>query len=76
MHENINVILENTVQLETIEEKTEVLSQGAFIFKRSATELKNKIWWKNLKFKLIIITIIFIILIIIISVTTISLRNN
>ena len=69
MHDNINIVLENTIKLETIESKTEALQVSAVIFKSSANDLKNRMWWKNFKMKLIIFSIIAIILTIIISVT-------
>lgn len=68
MHENINTALENTVKLESIELKTEDLQKSAAIFRFSAKDLKNKMWWKNFKMKLIIFSIIAIILTIIISI--------
>jgi hypothetical protein len=66
MHENIDVALENCVKLETIELKSEELQQSAGIFKYNAKHLKNKMWWKNIKMKLIIGSIIVVILLIII----------
>lgn len=68
MHDNINIALENTVKLETIELKSEELQQSAGLFRVSARDLKNKMWWKNFKMKLIIFSIIAIILTIIISI--------
>lgn len=71
MHENINVALDNMVKLEVIELKSEELQQSAGIFRVSARDLKNKMWWKNFKMKLIIFSIIAIILTIIISVAVV-----
>ena len=68
MHENISQSMENLVKLETIELKSEELQKEAAIFKLSARDLKNKMWWKNIKIKLIIFSIIAIILGIIITV--------
>lgn len=76
MHENISQSLENIVKMETIELKTEELIQSAGIFENSAKQLKNKMWWKNLKIKLIIFSIIAIILTIIISVSVVSLKQK
>jgi hypothetical protein len=67
MHDNINIALENTIKLETIELKSEELQQSAGIFRGSAREL-NKMWWKNFKMELIMFSIVAIILTIIISV--------
>jgi vesicle-associated membrane protein 4 len=52
MHENIHVALQNCEKLEAVEAKSEEVQQLAGIFKRSATDLKNKMWWKNMKMKL------------------------
>lgn len=76
MHENISQSLENIVKMETIEIKSEELVQSAGIFKNSARELKNKMWWKNFKIKLIVFSIIAIILTIIISVSVVSLKQK
>ena len=49
MQENIDVALQNCVKLESIEKQAEELQQQAGVFKRNANELKNKMWWKNMK---------------------------
>ena len=72
MHENISQSMENLVKLETIELRSEELQQQAVIFSLSARELKNKMWWKNLKIKLIIFSIIAIILGIIITIIVVE----
>jgi hypothetical protein len=68
MHENISQSMDNIVKLETIELKSEELQQQAGIFKLSTRELKNKMWWKNFKIKLIIFSVIAIILGIIVTI--------
>ena len=68
MQENVSMALSNCVKLETIEEQTNELQQQAGVFKKNANELKNKMWWKNMKMWLIIIFIVCIILAIIIGV--------
>lgn len=72
MHENISIALENTVKIDSIELKSEDLVQSAGILKKSVRELKNKLWWKNFKIKLIVFNIIAIVLTIIISVVVVS----
>ena len=66
MRENIHIALKNTEQLENIEEQSEALEKKSAEFQRNATALKNKMWWKACKTKLIIAAIIVVILIIII----------
>lgn len=68
MQENVDLALQNCVKLESIEKAAEELQQQAGVFKRNANELKNKMWWKNIKMKLIIGFIILAILGIIIGV--------
>lgn len=68
MQENIDVALQNCVKLESIEAQAEELQQQAGVFKKSANELKNKMWWKNMKMWLIIGFIVLVILGIIIGV--------
>jgi hypothetical protein len=70
MQENIDVALQNCVKLESIEKQAEELQQQAGVFKRNANELKNKMWWKNMKMKLIIggtIAVVLTIIIVIIA---------
>ena len=66
MHENISQSMENLVKLDSIELQSQDLAMSAGIFKHSAKELKNKMWWKNIKMKLILFGIFSIILTIII----------
>ena len=68
MQENVSVALQNCVKLESIEEQTNELQQQAGVFKKNANELKNKMWWKNIKMLIIIFIIVAIILAIIIGV--------
>jgi len=76
MHNNINLALENTTKLETIEVKSEELQQVAGIFKRNATDLRKKMWWKNFKMKAAIFFIIASILSIIIGVAVYISKSN
>ncbi len=68
MHENIDVALKNCIKLETIELKAEEMEQQASIFKRHTTELRKKMWWKNMKMKLCFAFIILIIIAIIVGI--------
>lgn len=54
MQENVELALQNCVTLESIEEKAEQLQEQAGVFKKTAKDIKNKMWWKNLKMKLAI----------------------
>lgn len=68
MQENVDLALQNCVKLESIEKAAEELQQQAGVFKRSAGELKNRMWWKNIKMKLILGGIILAIVGIIVGV--------
>ena len=76
MHDNIAIALENMIKIESIELKTEELVKSAKIFQFSSKELKNKMWWKNFKMKLLIFTIIAIILTIIISIAVVASKEK
>ena len=76
MHDNINLALENTTKLETIELKSEELQQSAGIFKKNASDLRKKMWWKNFKMKAALFLIIAAILSIIIAVAVYVSKNN
>ena len=68
MQDNVELALANVVKLETVEKAAEELQQQAGVFKRNAHELKKKMWWKNLKMKIIIGVIILAIIGIIVGV--------
>ena len=76
MHDNINLALENTTKLETIELKSEELQQSAGIFKKNASDLRKKMWWKNFKMKAALFLIVAAILSIIIAVAVYVSKNN
>lgn len=76
MQENVDLALQNCVKLESIEKQAEELQQQAGVFKRNANELKNKMWWKNMKMRLLIAFIILVILGIIIGVAVAFSEQN
>ena len=68
MHENIERAAQNCVKLETLNEKSEDLMVIAGVFQTNAKNLKNKMWWKNMKMRFIIGGIIAALIIIIVCV--------
>ena len=76
MQENVDLALQNCVKLESIEKQAEELQQQAGVFKRSAHDLKKKMWWKDMKMKLIIGFIVIAILGIIIGVIAYMAQQN
>eukprot|EP00608_Synchroma_pusillum_P011973 CAMPEP_0198420228 /NCGR_PEP_ID=MMETSP1452-20131203/766_1 /TAXON_ID=1181717 /ORGANISM="Synchroma pusillum, Strain CCMP3072" /LENGTH=233 /DNA_ID=CAMNT_0044140379 /DNA_START=8 /DNA_END=709 /DNA_ORIENTATION=- len=76
MQENVDVALQNCVRLENIERAAEELQQQAGVFKRQAKDLRQKMWWKNLKMKLLLAFIIIAVLTAIIVPIAIFLDNS
>lgn len=68
MQENIELALSNCVKLENIEKQSEELQREAGVFKLRATDLKNQVYWQNIRLKLCIAFIILAILGVIIGV--------
>lgn len=68
MHDNIEKAAQNCVKIETIGQKSEDLMKEAGVFRNNARELKNKMWWKNVKMWVIVFGIISAIIIIIVCV--------
>ncbi|KAI8616289.1 synaptobrevin-domain-containing protein [Chytriomyces sp. MP71] len=65
MHNNIEKVMARGEKLETLQNKTDDLQQGALQFKKGANKVRGQMWWKDLKMKLIIAAIIIIIIIVI-----------
>ena len=54
MQENIDQALSNCVKLEQIEKQSEDLQREAGVFRKGATDLKNKVRWEEIRLKLCI----------------------
>ncbi|CAG7907734.1 unnamed protein product, partial [Brassica rapa] len=70
MMENIEKVLDRGEKIELLVNKTEDLRSHAQDFRTQGTKIRRKMWWENMKIKLIVvgITIALILIIIIISV--------
>ncbi|ORZ28796.1 synaptobrevin [Lobosporangium transversale] len=66
MQQNIDSVRDRGEKLDSLQHKTSDLEQGAVQFRRGATGVRRQMWWKNMKWRLIVGTGILIILIIII----------
>jgi vesicle-associated membrane protein 7 len=65
MVQNIDKVLGNQEKIELLVDKTDALESNAVRFKKSSKQLKNVMWWKNMKLMLCIgFVIIFIIFVI------------
>eukprot|EP01137_Pigoraptor_chileana_P002074 Opistho-2@2217 len=58
MKQNIGKVLDRGEKLENLEEKSENLQEGAAKFRRGANTLKKRMWWANMKLRLIVFAII------------------
>jgi len=62
MHQNIENALQNCEKLQNLELKAEELSQSSNIFRGGARQLRNKMWWKNVRMKIFIAIIVLVII--------------
>ncbi len=66
MQDNIQQMLMNQEQLDRISTSAESLNEQSNAFNSSTREMKNKMWWKMIKMRLLIGGLICIVLILII----------
>lgn len=66
MQSNINKVLERGDRMDTLNERSELLSSRANEFRINSRQLKRKFWWQNLRSRIIIGIVIAIITAIII----------
>ncbi|KAJ3152744.1 hypothetical protein HDU86_005501 [Geranomyces michiganensis] len=76
MHQNIEKVMQRGERLESLQNKTDDLQQGALQFKRGATKVRRQMWWKDLKLKIVIAVIVIIILIVIIVPVVNSIKSS
>jgi hypothetical protein len=77
MHDNITKALENQVKLELIELQSEELMQNSGIFMQRSKQLKNKMWWKNMRMKIMVGTFALVVIGLIIGIAVgVSNGNN
>ena len=62
MEGNINKVLENAENLSSIENKSEVLRQEAHQFQKKSYSVRNALWWRNFKMKLVAAIVVLCIL--------------
>eukprot|EP00043_Microstomoeca_roanoka_P015993 m.161080 g.161080 ORF g.161080 m.161080 type:complete len:184 (+) comp16372_c0_seq2:447-998(+) len=54
MRQNIGKVLDRGGRLDDLEDKSEVLMQGAFAFQRGSRRLTRELWWKRTRARIII----------------------
>ncbi|KAL9536869.1 hypothetical protein MBANPS3_012298 [Mucor bainieri] len=77
MQENIDKVMQRGERLDDLRGKTEDLQATAGHFKRGANQVRKRMWWKDLKWKIIIaVTILVILGVIIGSIVGTQTHNN
>jgi len=61
MVQNIEKVLERGERIELLVDRTENLNQTAFQFKKKSTQVKRRMWWKNVKVMVILIFVVLVI---------------
>ncbi|KAI8357554.1 synaptobrevin [Mortierella sp. GBAus27b] len=67
MQQNIDSVRDRGEKLDVLQSKTTDLEQGAVQFRKGASGVRRQMWWKNMKWRLIVGAGILIILAIIIG---------
>jgi Synaptobrevin/Regulated-SNARE-like domain len=58
MQKNINAVLKNRDNLETLLESSSNMRNDASTFQRSAVRVKNKLWWQNVRLMIAIVVLL------------------
>jgi len=66
MMQNIEKVLDRGEKLELLVDKTENLRYQADQFQKGGKALRNKMWWQNIKMKLLVALIVCIVIVIIV----------
>jgi vesicle-associated membrane protein 7 len=61
MVQNIEKVLERGERIELLVDRTENLNQTAFQFKKKSTQVKRRMWWKNVKVMVILVVVVLVI---------------
>uniref|UniRef100_A0A8C5D2E6 V-SNARE coiled-coil homology domain-containing protein n=1 Tax=Gouania willdenowi TaxID=441366 RepID=A0A8C5D2E6_GOUWI len=67
MQENISKVIERGERLDDLQDKSESLSDNASAFSSRAKQLHRRMWWRDMKMKMIIALVVIALLLIIIS---------
>ncbi|KAJ6687026.1 SYNAPTOBREVIN LONGIN-LIKE DOMAIN PROTEIN-RELATED [Salix purpurea] len=66
MMENIEKVLDRGGKIELLVDKTENLRNQAQEFRQTGTQIKRKMWWQNMKIKMIVLAILIVLILIIV----------
>lgn len=71
MQSNINKVLERGDRMDTLNERSELLSNRANEFRINSRTIRRKFWWQNMRFKLLIgFVVLALVVVIIYSITS------
>jgi hypothetical protein len=71
MQNNINAVLKNQENLETLLESSSTMRTDASAFQKSAVKVKDRLWWQNMRLMIaIVVLLIVLVLIIVIPIVT------
>lgn len=62
MQNNIQSVLRNQENIETLLDQTDTMKNEATGFQRSANRAKGKMWWKNVKLQIVIVILVIILI--------------
>ncbi|KAF9583056.1 hypothetical protein BGW38_010345, partial [Lunasporangiospora selenospora] len=69
MQQNLDSVRDRGEKLDTLQHKTTDLEQGALQFRKGASGVRRQMWWKNMKWRLIVgLGVAIILAIIIVSI--------
>lgn len=66
MQNNIQSVLRNQENIETLLDQTDAMKNEATGFQRSAGRVKEKMWWQNVKLQIIIAVLVILLIIVIV----------
>ena len=66
MQTNINKVLERGDRMDTLNERSELLSSRANEFRINSRTIRRKFWWQNLRFQIVIGLVILSVIIVVI----------
>lgn len=69
-------VLERGERIEVIVDKTEDLQNQADQFRRQGRDLRNKMWWQNMKIKLLVAAAVVLLIIVLFSTICFAGGNN
>lgn len=64
MHTNIDKVVQRGEKLDSLQNKTDELQQGALSFKKTSNQVASAMWWKNAKLTIIIAGIVTTVIVI------------